>query len=79
MVYRNLKYLRVLPFQIIFSQTYDFTTRIFNVPMWSSEVANFKTEIHLTNAASEVTWACHVTTIEREGDFTSLVICYCFW
>ena len=45
---------------------------IFTVPMWGSEVANFKTEIHLTNTPSEVTWACDVTTIEREGDFISL-------
>ena len=37
--------------------------------MWGSEVAISKTEIHLTNTASEVTWACDVTTIEREGDF----------
>ena len=43
---------------------------IFAVPMWGSEVANSKTEIHLTNTPSEVTWACDVTTIEREGDFT---------
>ena len=49
---------------------------IFTVPMWGSEVANSKTEILLTNAPSEVTWACDITTIEREGDFTSLVICY---
>ena len=52
---------------------------IFTVPMWGSEVANSKTEIHLTNTASEVTWACDVTTIEREGDFTLLGICYCVW
>ena len=52
---------------------------IFTVPMWGSEVANSKTEIHLTNTPSEVTWACDVTTIEREGDFTLLGICYCVW
>ena len=38
--------------------------------MWGSEVADSKTEIHLTNRPGEVTWACDVTTIEREGDFT---------
>ena len=52
---------------------------IFAVPMWGSEVANSKTEIHLTNTPSEVTWACHVTTIEREGDFTLLGISYFVW
>ena len=36
-----------------------------------SEVANSKTEIHLTNPPSEVTWACDVTTIEREGESTT--------
>ena len=55
---------------------------IFTVPLWGSEVANSKTEIHLTNTAGEVGMRCHiyicdVTTIEREGDFTSLGICYC--
>ena len=52
---------------------------IFAVPMWGSEVANCKTEIHLTNTPSEVTWACDATTIERKRDFTSLGICYCVW
>ena len=52
---------------------------IFAVPMWGSEVANSKTEIHLTNTPSEVTWACDVTTIERESDFTLLRMCYCAW
>ena len=52
---------------------------IFAVPMWGSEVANSMTEIHLTNTPSEVTWACDVTNIEREGDFTLLGICYCVW
>ena len=47
--------------------------------MWGSEVANFKTEIHLANTLSEVTWACDVTIIEREGDFSLLGICYCVW
>ena len=36
-----------------------------------SEVANSKTEIRLTHTASEVMWACNVTTIEHEVDFTS--------
>ena len=52
---------------------------IITVPMWGSEVANSKTEIHLTNAPSEVTRACDVTTIEREGNFTSSGICHCVW
>ena len=52
---------------------------IFTVPMWGSEVANSKTEIHLTKTASEVIWACNVTTIEHEGDFTSSCICHCVW
>ena len=47
---------------------------IFAVPMWGSEVTKSKTEIHLTNTPSEVTWACDVTNIEREGDFTLLFI-----
>ena len=52
---------------------------IFSVPMWGSKVAKSKTEIHLTNTPSEVTWACDVATIEREGDFTLLGICYFVW
>ena len=52
---------------------------IFAVPMWGSEVANSKTEIYLTNTPSEVAWACDVTTIEREGDFTLLGMCYFVW
>ena len=52
----------------------------FAVPTWGSEVTNTKTEIHLTNTPSEVTWACDVTTIEREGDFTLLgILCYFVW
>ena len=52
---------------------------LFAVPMWGSELANSKTQIQLTNTPSEVTWACDVTTIEREGDFTLLAMCYCVW
>ena len=53
----------------------------FAVPMWGSEVAKSKTEIHVTNTPSEVTWACDVTTtIERGGDFTLLgILCYFVW
>ena len=40
---------------------------IFTVPMSGSEVAKSKTEMHITNAASEVMWSCNVTTIEHEG------------
>ena len=50
---------------------YDFRVGVSTVLLWGSEVANPKAEIHLTNTPSEVTWACDVTTIEREGDFTS--------
>ena len=64
---------------ILLSHMYDFTPMVFTVPMWGSEFANSKTEIHLTNTPIEVTWACDVTTIERKGDFTSLSICYCVW
>ena len=50
---------------------------VFTVPMWGSEVANCETDIHRTNTTtSEVMLACNVTTIEHEGDFTSLGICY---
>ena len=59
-------------FKLLWCQMYDFTPMIFAVPIWGSEATNFKTEIHLINTASEVTWACDVTTTEREGDFTSL-------
>ena len=41
---------------------------IFTEPMWGSEVANSKTEILITNAASEVMWSCSVTTIEHEEE-----------
>ena len=47
--------------------------------MGGFEVVNSETEIHLTNTTSEVMWACNVTTVEHEGDFTSLGICYCVW
>ena len=46
----------------LLAQMYDFTPMIFTVPMWGSEVAYSKTEIHLTNTTSEVMWACNVTT-----------------
>ena len=47
---------------------------IIAVPMWGSEVDNSKTEKHLTTTASEVMEVCNVTTIEHEGDYTSLGI-----
>ena len=51
---------------------------VFTVPLGGSEVANSKTEIHVTNTAGEVGMRCHIyamsLTIEREGDFTSLGI-----
>ena len=49
------------------AQMYDFTPMIFTVPMWGSEVANYKAEVHLTNTTSGVMRACNVTTI-HEGD-----------
>ena len=39
---------------------YDFTTMVFTVPMWGSEDANSKTEIHITNTAGEVGMLCHM-------------------
>ena len=41
---------------------------IFTVSMWGSEVASAKTEIRITNTASEVMWSCNVTTINHEGE-----------
>ena len=35
-------------FNLLLSQMYDFTSMIFTVPLRGSEVANSKTEIHLT-------------------------------
>ena len=58
---------------------------IFTVPMRGSEVVNSKTEIHTTksiisqNATNEVVRAFNITTIEHEGDFVLLGICYCVW
>ena len=43
----------------LLSQMNDFMPMIFTVPMWGSEVANSKAEIHLTNTASEVGMRCH--------------------
>ena len=39
-------------FNLLLSQMCDFTSMIFTVPLWGSEVANSKTEIHLTNKYS---------------------------
>ena len=39
---------------------YHFTPINFTVPLWGSEVANSKTEIHLTNTAGEVGMQCHI-------------------
>ena len=68
---------------------------IFTVPLWGSEVANchiyamsrlLNARVTLLRQAYAtafrkgcLTWTCNVTTIEREGDFTSLGICYCVW
>ena len=78
-VYRDLSISVCISFSHYYCLIYDFTPMIFAVPMWGSEVAKSKTEIHLTNTPSEVKWACDVTTIEREDDFTSLGICYFVW
>ena len=49
----------------------------FIVPMWGSEIANSKADI---TSYKYTTRACDVTTIEREGDLTSLGIrCHCVW
>ena len=47
-------------FNLLLSQMYDFTPVIFTVPLWGSEVANSKTEIHFTNTAVEVGMQCHI-------------------
>ena len=39
----------------------------FTVPMWGSEVGNSKTEVDITDTASEVMWSCNVPTIKQEG------------
>ena len=36
---------------LLLSQMYDFTSMIFTVPLWGSEVANSKTEIHMRQAS----------------------------
>ena len=41
-------------FNLLLSQRYNFTSLIFAVLLWGSEVANSKTEIHITNTAVEV-------------------------
>ena len=71
-----LTYLPVLTFHIIIGSNVRFYAHDFTVPMmWDSEVANCKTEVHLTNTRSEVMRACNVTTIKHEGDIiTSLGI-----
>ena len=47
-------------FNLLSSQMYDFTSMIFTVPLWGSEVANSKTEIHLTHTAVEVGMQRHI-------------------
>ena len=76
-----LAYLSVSTFHIIIVShaRYDAHDFYYFAPMWGSEVAKFKTKIHLKNTPTEVTWACDVTTTEREGEFTSLGICYFVW
>ena len=71
-----LTYLSLPPFHITIVSQHVFTPMVFAVSTWGSEVANSKTEIHLTNTPSEVTWACDVTTVEHDGDFTLLGMCY---
>ena len=39
---------------------HDLTPTIFTVPMWGAEVANSKTEVHLTNRAGEVGMRCDI-------------------
>ena len=46
----------------------------FTVPMWGSEVANYKTEIHIAkNNKREVMWSRNDTTIEHEGEKRKVV------
>ena len=52
---------------------------IFTLPMWGSEVAISKTDKYYKYSKRGDVWAYDVTTIEREGDFPSLGICYCVW
>ena len=47
-------------FNLFLSQKYDFTSMIFAVPLWGCEVANSKTDIHLTNTTGEVGVRCHI-------------------
>ena len=46
--------------KLLSSQMYDFTPMIFTVQLWGSEVANSRTEIHLTNTTGEVGMRCHI-------------------
>ena len=46
--------------ELLLSQMCNFTPMIFTVQLWGSEVANSKTEIHLTNTAGEVSMRCHI-------------------
>ena len=66
MVYRNFTMSACASFTRSISYMYDYTPMIFTVSTWDSEVANSKTEIHITNTAGEVVWSCNVTTIEHE-------------
>ena len=50
-------------FNLLLSQMYDFTSMIFTVPLWGSEVANSKTEMHLTNTAVEVGMQRHLNAM----------------
>ena len=73
-------YLPYFLFTIILAQMYYFTPITFTVSMGSLRWPILKHRYtHLTDTASEVTWACDVTIIERKGDFASLGICYCVW
>ena len=47
-------------FNLLLSQMSDFMPMILTVPLWGSEVANSKTDIHLTNTAGEVGMRCHI-------------------
>ena len=68
-------------FNLLLSQKYDLTSMIFTVPLWGSEVTNSKTDTsykYSRRGGHAMSYIYDVTTIEREGDFTSLGICYCF-
>ena len=65
MVYRNFN----IPARTSFSSCSILRLFLFHYCAdLSCEATNSKTEIDITNTASEVMWLCYVATIEREGE-----------